>query len=113
MLVGSTVLLDGVKYAVQYVTSKGMLDLKSDSGDVQYGVDPATVTVAEAPAAAPTVGAYVLLDGVKYAVQYVTSKGMLDLKSDWGDVRYGVDPATVTVADTEAPARFFGWLRPA
>ena len=59
------------------------------------------------------VGSTVLLDGVKYAVQYVTSKGMLDLKSDSGDVRYGVDPATVTVAEPEAPAGFFGWLRPA
>ena len=81
-----------------------MLDLKSDSGDVQYGIDPATVTVAEAPAAAPTVGAYVLLDGVKYAVQYITSRGMLDLKSDSGDVQYGVDPATVTVVDAPMEA---------
>ena len=33
------------------------------------------------------------LDGTKYRVQYVNSKGMLDLRAVEGeDVRYGVDP---------------------
>ena len=55
---GSLVQLDGVRYKVQYITSKGMLDLKSDGGDVQYGVDPSNVSVVPAasdsePQAAP------------------------------------------------------------
>ena len=45
MLAGSVVLLDGARYKVQYVSSKGMLNLISDSGDVQYGVDSSSVTL--------------------------------------------------------------------
>ena len=51
--VGAHVLVDGVAYTVQYVASSGKLDLKSDSGDVQYGVEPATVTTPDGAAAVP------------------------------------------------------------
>jgi len=51
---GCTVRLDGTSFKVQYVSSKGQLDLKSLDGEVvQYGVDPATVTIEQALAAAP------------------------------------------------------------
>ena len=106
MLSGSAVLHDGVQFTVQYVTSKGMLDLKSaDGSDVRYGVDPTEVTaVASDPK--PKAGDEVLHDGVQFTVQYVTSKGMLDLKSaDGSDVRYGVDPTEVTIVGASAAPR--------
>ena len=74
------------------------------SCDVQYGVDPASVAVVPDAAPAPVSGSVVLLDGARYKVIYVTSKGMLDLKSSDGDVQYGVDPASVTVVGEEAEA---------
>ena len=71
---------------------------------MEYGVDPASVVLAPPEAAAPTVGSVVLREGVRFKVQYVTSKGMLDLKAEdaGGDVEYGVDPASVTVVANAA-----------
>lgn len=46
MQTGQVVLLDGKRCTVQYVNSKGLLDLRIDGDDgVAYGVDPATVTI--------------------------------------------------------------------
>jgi len=102
---GGSVLLAGVRCTIQYVSSKGMLDLKGEDGEVHYGVDPASVELIKAPPAIPAAGSYVQLDGVRCKVQYVSSKGQLDLKGDDGAVHYGVDPASVTMsADQSAPA---------
>ena len=102
---GGSVLLAGVRCTIQYVSSKGMLDLKGEDGEVHYGVDPASVELIKAPPAIPAAGSYVQLDGVRCKVQYVSSKGQLDLKGDDGAVHYSVDPASVTMsADQTAPA---------
>ena len=102
---GGSVLLAGVRCTIQYVSSKGMLDLKGEDGEVHYGVDPASVELIKAPPAIPAAGSYVQLDGVRCKVQYVSSKGQLDLRGDDGAVHYGVDPASVTMsADQSAPA---------
>ena len=102
---GGSVLLAGVRCTIQYVSSKGMLDLKGEDGEVHYGVDPASVELIKAPPAIPAAGSYVQLDGVRCKVQYVSSKGQLDLKGDDGAVHYGVDPASVSMsADQSAPA---------
>jgi len=102
---GGSVLLAGVRCTIQYVSSKGMLDLKGEDGEVHYGVDPASVELIKAPPAIPAAGSYVQLDGVRCKVQYVSSKGQLDLKGDDGAVHYGIDPASVTMsADQTAPA---------
>ena len=102
---GGSVLLAGVRCTIQYVSSKGMLDLKGEDGEVHYGVDPASVELIKAPPAIPAAGSYVQLDGVRCKVQYVSSKGQLDLKGDDGAVHYGIDPASVTMsADQSAPA---------
>ena len=102
---GGSVLLAGVRCTIQYVSSKGMLDLKGEDGEVHYGVDPASVELIKAPSANPAAGSYVQLDGVRCKVQYVSSKGQLDLKGDDGAVHYGIDPAIVTMsADQSAPA---------
>ena len=102
---GGSVLLAGVRCTIQYVSSKGMLDLKGEDGEVHYGVDPASVELIKAPSANPAAGSYVQLDGVRCKVQYVSSKGQLDLKSLDGEVvQYGVDPATVTMEQALAAA---------
>jgi hypothetical protein len=102
---GGSVLLAGVRCTIQYVSSKGMLDLKGEDGEVHYGVDPASVELIKAPPAIPAAGSYVQLDGVRCKVQYVSSKGQLDLKGDDGAVHYGIDPASVSMsADQSAPA---------
>lgn len=90
---GAVVLLDGTQWRVQYVTSRGLLDLRSeDGGDVRYGVAPSKVTLV------PTADATVRLDGTLWRVQYVTSRGLLDLRSEDGsDVRYGVDASAVAL----------------
>jgi hypothetical protein len=99
--------LDGVRCKVQHVSSKGELDLKGDDGAVHYGVDPASVSMS-ADQSAPaeiTAGCTVRLDGTSFKVQYVSSKGQLDLKSLDGEVvQYGVDPATVTMEQALAAA---------
>ena len=41
---GAKVLHSGVEYTVQYVSSKNLLDLKSSSGDILYGVAKDDVT---------------------------------------------------------------------
>ena len=38
-------LLHGMRMTVQYVTSKGKLDLVTDGGEVIYGVDPTTTVM--------------------------------------------------------------------
>jgi hypothetical protein len=102
---GGSVLLAGVRCTIQYVSSKGMLDLKGEDGEVHYGVDPASVELIKAPPAIPAAGSYVQLGGARCKVQYVSSKGQLDLKGDDGAVHYGIDPASVTMsADQSAPA---------
>ena len=94
---GGEVFIGATAYKVQYVNSKGLLDLRA--GDtVLYGVDPATVTI---PA---VVGSVVLLEGAQFTVQYVTSKGTLDLKSAAGEVQYGVDAGLVKVVQGSAAA---------
>ena len=102
---GGSVLLAGVRCTIQYVSSKGMLDLKGEDGEVHYGVDPASVELIKAPPAIPAAGSYVQLGGARCKVQYVSSKGQLDLKGDDGAVHYSVDPASVSMsADQSAPA---------
>ncbi|MDC0525587.1 hypothetical protein OAO87_01215 [bacterium] len=107
---GDMVTLDGMQWKVQYVSSKGKLDLRSADGDVLYGVDPAALKPPPAaaapeepppppppePAPLPVAGDMVTTpDGVPWKVQYVSSKGKLDLRSADGDVLYGVDPAAL------------------
>lgn len=53
---GDVVWSDGRRWTVQYVNSKGLLDLRNAAGDVLYGVDTVLVE-AEAPAAAPAAAA--------------------------------------------------------
>lgn len=93
---GGEVFIGSTAYRVQYVSSKGLLDLRAGD-EVLYSVDPATVTIAA------TAGSTVELDGARFTVQYVTSSGTLDLKSADGDVRYGVDATTVKVVQGSAP----------
>ena len=103
---GDAVTYEGRAYTIQYITSKGKLDLRADCGDVEYGIDLAAV----ARCTSAQVGSVVLLDGVRCKVQYVTSKGLLDLKAvEGGDVHYGVDPAAVRMLEVDAtPAAAFG-----
>ena len=49
---GDIVFFEGQKCTVQYVNSKGLLDLRSEGGDVHYGVGSVTLSVSTAPAAA-------------------------------------------------------------
>jgi hypothetical protein len=51
---GATVYYQGTSWKVQYINSKGLVDLKPvhGSGEQHYGIDPA---VLEGPPAAPTV----------------------------------------------------------
>lgn len=51
----SLVVYEGIEYTIQYITSKGMLDLRSTStGDVEYGVPKDRVQAVHADAAAST-----------------------------------------------------------
>jgi len=118
------VLVDSQQFTVQYVSARGLLDLRADkdidpdksiSSRVRYGVDPSTVTLiagAAPPSATATApqhlehaglaGSHVLFGGERCKVQYVTSRTFwhrLDLQLPSGDVQYGVDPAAVTVLD--------------
>ena len=58
-------------------------------------------------------GARVQHEGEEWTIQYVTSKGQLDIKSAAGDVRYGVAPSDVVPLKlSSAPAAVLGAPRP-
>ena len=98
---GARVKHDGREYIIQCVSSKNVLDLKDvTSGDVVYGVSSDSVSpylVEAKPAAALQQGASVRHEGRLLTVQYLSSKGLLDLKdAESGDVVYGVPQDEVT-----------------
>ena len=54
---GDIVFYEGQQCTVQYVNSKGLLDLRSEGGDVHYGVGSVTLSATTAPAVAPAAAA--------------------------------------------------------
>jgi hypothetical protein len=106
---GASILYEGSRWEVQYINSKGLLDLKRADGEQLYGIDPSNVEPApveekeqKQEKIALTQGSFIIYEGNTWKVQYINSTGKIDLKRSDGEQTYGVDPLEVEAAPAGA-----------